>query len=193
MVNLLKTAVTGVNLIPTTLLGLIILYWLIVIIGALDIDFFDFDLDVDISNPFYDFLAFFNTGDLPFMLVLSIFSLPFWTISMIVSVFVSTGWLNIVLIIPNIVLSLFITKAVTQPLKGVFKGILKQDTDTEKKIEGQLCILLGDLTYGRLGQAEIDRVGSSIRINVKVDAEGETLFKGDKAIVIKKTMKKIII
>lgn len=190
MLDLLKTAVTGVNLIPTTLLGLIILYWLIVIIGALDIDFFDFDLDVDISNPFYDFLAFFNTGDLPFMLVLSIFSLPFWTISMIVSVFVSTGWLNVVLIIPNIVLSLFITKAVTHPLKGLFKGILKQDADIEKKIEGQLCILLCDLTYGRLGQAEIDRVGSSIRINVKVDGEGETLFKGDKAIVIKKDHEK---
>lgn len=190
MFDLLRTAVTGVNLIPTTLLGLIILYWLIVILGALDIDFFDLDLDVDISNPFYDFLAFFNTGDLPFMLVLSIFSLPFWTISMIVSVFVSTGWMNVVLIIPNVVLSLFITKAVTQPLKGVFKGILKQDAESEKKIEGQLCTLLCDLTYGRLGQAEIDRVGSSIRINVKVDGEGETLFKGDKAIVIKKDHEK---
>ncbi len=192
MLDLLKTAVTGVNLIPTVLLGLIILYWLIVIIGALDIDFFDFDFDADISNPFYDFLAFFNMGDLPFMLVLSIFSLSFWTISMIVSVLhiMSAGWLSALLLVPIIVLSLFITKAVTQPLKGLFKGILKQDAEIEKKIEGQLCTLLCDLTYGRLGQAEIDRVGSSIRINVKVDGEGETLFKGDKAIVIKKDHEK---
>lgn len=201
MIELLKTAITGVNIIPTVLLGLIILYWLSVIIGAIDIDLFDFDLDLDmdmdldvdlpdgevIVNPFHTFLAFFNVADIPFMIVLSIFSLSLWTISMIISVLpvVSEGWLNTVLFIPNIIVSLFITKVVTTPLKGLFKGIMR-DEESDVKVEGQICTLLCDVTYGRLGQAEIERVGSSILINVKVDDKEETLLKGDRAIVVKK-------
>lgn len=195
MPELLKTAITGVNIIPTTLFVIVILYWITVIIGAIDIDFFDFDVDVPdgeiITNPFYGFLEFLNIGDLPFMLVMSIFSLSFWTGSMIISIlpFVSEGWVNAVLLIPNIIVSIFITKAVTNPLKGLFKGVMK-DTDNEKKIEGQLCTLISDLTYGRLGQAEIDRLGSSILINVKIEDEEDTLLKGDKAIVLNKDLDK---
>ncbi|OPZ88733.1 MAG: hypothetical protein BWY74_03013 [Firmicutes bacterium ADurb.Bin419] len=191
MLELLKTSITGVNLIPTTLLGIVVLYWIIVIIGAIDIDFFDFDLDLPdgdiVSNPFYEFLGFLNIGDIPFMLVLSVFSLSFWIIAMSISVssFVSAMWISAVLLLPNLVVSLFITKVVTYPLKGLFRGILK-DTESEIKIEGQLCTLLCDITYGRLGQAEIDRVGSSILINVKIDDEQENMYKGDKAFVIKK-------
>lgn len=191
MLELFRSAITGVNIIPTVLLGLIILYWLTVIIGAIDIDLFDFDLDIPegevITNPFHGFLAFLNVGDMPFMLVLSIFSLCLWTISMIIGVFpiVSEGFLNAILIIPNIIVSLFLTKAVTHPLKGLFKGIMK-DVESDIKIEGQLCTLLCDVKYGRLGQAEIERLGSSILINVKIDDEEETLLKGDKAIVLKK-------
>ncbi len=193
MLEIFKSAITGVNIIPTVLLGLIILYWITVIIGAIDIDLFDIDLDLDIpegeviTNPFHGFLAFLNVGDIPFMLVLSIFSLCLWTISMIIGVFpiVSEGFVNTILIIPNIIVSLFITKAVTHPLKGLFKGIMK-DVESDIKIEGQLCTLVCDVNYGRLGQAEIERLGSSILINVKVDDEEEALLKGDKAIVVKK-------
>lgn len=35
------------NIIATTLLCIIIVYWLIVLIGAIDMDFLDFDLDID--------------------------------------------------------------------------------------------------------------------------------------------------
>ncbi len=193
MLELFKSAITGVNIIPTVLLGLIILYWLTVIIGAIDIDLFDFDIDLDIpegeiiTNPFHGFLAFLNVGEIPFMLVLSIFSLCLWTISMIIGVFpiVSEGFVNTILIIPNIIVSLFLTKAVTHPLKGLFKGLMR-DEESDVKIEGQLCTLLCDVKYGRLGQAEIERLGSSILINVKVQDEEETLLKGDKAIVLKK-------
>lgn len=203
MLDLLKTAITGVNIVPTILLGFVILYWLTVIIGAIDIDLFDIDLDLDldldmdlpdgeiITSPFYGFLTFLNVGDVPFMLVLSIFSLSLWTISMIISVLpiVSEGWLNTVLIIPNIILSIFVTKVVTTPLKSLFKGIMR-DVESDIKIEGQICTLLSDVTYGRLGQAEIERLGSSILINVKVEDKEEAVSKGDRAIVVKKVADK---
>ena len=46
------------------------------------------------------------------------------------------------------------------------------------------------MTYGRLGQAEIERLGSSILINVKVEDKEEAVSKGDRAIVVKKVADK---
>ena len=63
MSELFENAVTGVNIIPTVLLGLIIIYWITVILGALDIDFLDIDLDgaENTTGPFYAVLAFLNS------------------------------------------------------------------------------------------------------------------------------------
>ncbi|MFZ5987771.1 MAG: hypothetical protein ACOYWZ_11680 [Bacillota bacterium] len=193
MFELLKTAITGVNIIPTTLLGLAVLYWLIVILGAIDIDFLDFDLDVEgdpVTGPFHGILAFLNVSYLPFMLVFSIITLIFWVLSMLMHLLpIETGGLiSGILFIPNLVLSVVITGAVTYPLKGLFKDAYKAG-NKEDRIEGKLCTLLCDLTFGRLGQAEVKRDGASYVINVKVE-EGENLKKGDKALVISKDVEK---
>lgn len=190
MPELLKTSITGVNIIPTTLLGLTVLYWLTVIIGALDIDFFDFDLDAvdsdSVTGPFHGILAFLNVADLPFMLVFSIFILTFWVLSMLMHLLpFETGGLIIgILFIPNLIISGFITKVITHPLKTLFKDVYKTDNKVNE-IEGKLCTLLCDLSFGRLGQAEVKRDATSIIINVKVD-ECENLQKGEKALVIRK-------
>lgn len=193
MPELLRTAITGVNIIPTTLLGLVVLYWLTVIIGAIDIDFFGFDVDVEsdtITSPFHGILAFLNVADLPFMLVFSIIILIFWTISMLMYLLpIETGGLiNGILLVPGFLASIIVTKFVTSPMKKLFSGVYKTD-DKEGKIEGKLCTLLCGLTYGRLGQAEVERCGAPIIINVKV-SEGESLEKGDRAIVIEKDSNK---
>ena len=49
MSELINNAFTGVNIIPTVLLMLVLIYWLTVILGIIDIDFFDFDIDFDIA------------------------------------------------------------------------------------------------------------------------------------------------
>ncbi len=47
MTEILETALNGANLGPTVLLGLMLMYWLAVMIGVLGLDLFDFDLDFD--------------------------------------------------------------------------------------------------------------------------------------------------
>ena len=47
MGELFELSVSGANLPFTIMLGLVILYWVGVILGALDIELFDFDLDLD--------------------------------------------------------------------------------------------------------------------------------------------------
>ncbi len=190
MLEMLKIAITGFNIIPTMLLGLILIYWITVIIGALDIDFFDIDLgDVDseaVTGPIHGILVFLNIADLPFMVVLSVFSLVFWTISMMMHIvpFQLSVIISGILFIPYILISVIITKVITQPLKILFKDAYKPGIE-KSEVEGNLCTLLCDLSSGKLGQAEVVRGITSIVINVKI-GDCENIRKGEKALVIKK-------
>ena len=91
MKELIENAFTGVNIIPTVLLILSLIYWLTVIIGIIDLDFFDFDLNIDgdLGNSmegFQSILAFFNLKEIPIMVLASLISLVFWILSMRVKV-----------------------------------------------------------------------------------------------------------
>lgn len=196
MTELLENAVTGVNIIPTALLGFILFYWLIVMIGLIDIDFFDLDLDGDCTcdaSGFYAILVFLNIDKLPFMLVMSISSLIFWIISMFFFYLPIEigGLVNAVLLIPALLISFLITKFVTSPLKGI---LTKDDENDDRfnSISGQRCTLLCDVKDGRLGQANIQRDGADILINVKSQYVNDTFIKGEKAFVIRKDVDKNI-
>ncbi|WP_458785337.1 hypothetical protein [Vallitalea sediminicola] len=193
---MLKNAVTGANIIPTALLGVVLLYWIIVIIGAFDFDFLDIDIDVgaDNSGPFYAILAFLNVGELPFMLVFSIFALNFWIISMLMYYLpfvVVGGLLNGILLIPVMIISVLFTKCETIPLKGIFKYSNMQDNRGNQVIE-QLCILMCEMKDGRLGQARIKRDGASLIINVKSEYDKESFDKDEVAFVSRKDTDKDI-
>ncbi len=194
MSELLKNAFTGINIIPTVLLLLVFLYWISVIFGALGFDFLDFDLDGgDSSGPFYALLSFLNLAELPFMLVFSILILNFWIIAMLMYYLPITpgGPVNTVLLLPAIVVSMFITKYVMLPLKGIFKDSSVQEERGVEVIEHQ-CILKCNLENGRLGQAEIKRDGASIVINVKSEFHEESFHKDEIAFVIRKDTDKNI-
>lgn len=198
MPELLKTAITGFNIIPTILLCMVLLYWITVIIGALDLDVLDIDLDLDVeaeadgevlSGPLHAILGFLNVSELPLMLVFSIIILIFWIISMLFHLLpIQTGgFISGILLIPSFLVSLVVSKFVTSPLKPLFKDF--SSAQKYNTIEGKLCTLLCDLSFGRLGQGEIETEGASIVINVRVQ-DGETLKKGDKAFIIKKDEEK---
>ena len=194
MTELLKNAFTGINIIPTVLLLLVVLYWISVIFGALGFDFLDFDLDgVDNSGPFYAVISFLNLAELPFMLVFSILILNFWIIAMLMYYLpvAPGGPVNAVLLLPAMVVSIFITKYETVPLKGIFKDSSVQEERGREVIEHQ-CILKCDLENGRLGQAEIKRDGASIVINVKSEFHEESFQKDEVAFVIRKDTDKNI-
>lgn len=196
MTEIIKNAVTGVNIIPTAILAFSLLYWLVVIVGAIDIDFLDLDFDggadADVGG-FYGILVFLNIDKLPLMLVVSVASLIFWIISMLTYYLPIDigGLLNGLLLIPALLVSLLISKFVTSPLKGIFISNNAQD-DRFNEIKGQLCILVCDVRGGRLGQASIKRDGASLLINVKAKYEEDTFYKGEEAYVSKKDSDKNI-
>lgn len=190
MSELFKNAITGGNLIPTVLLILVTLYWIIVIIGVLDLDFLEVDLDAgDAAGPFYAILAFLKVGDVPFMLVFSILSLNFWIIAMLMHYLpiAPGGVVNTVLLLPAMILSIFITKFECVPLKAIFKNSSMLDNaDNEEVVIRRLCKVKCDVSSERFGQAEIERDGASLVINVKPEFEEETFRKDEIACVFRK-------
>ncbi|NLO38667.1 MAG: hypothetical protein GX115_04220 [Ruminiclostridium sp.] len=187
MSELFQTAVTGLNIVPTILLGLVLLYWITVILGALDIDFLDFDADGpdDVPDVFQGLLAFINVANLPFMVVFSVLILFFWILVMLMYYlpFPPGGWVNAILYIPALMLSMFLTKMVITPFKGLMDITNTGRQKENENLIGILCTLQNDLPPERLGQAEVETGGASLRINVKAQGS-EALKKGEIAYIV---------
>src|SRR5690606_32267110 len=131
MDDLLKAIVWGGNIVPTALLIFILTYWLIVLIGFIDIDSFDIDIDLDVETDvngagsvawLNHVLYFFNLGQVPLMLFLSFVAIPMWFLAIIATEYLvfNSVFLSYLLLIPNFIVSLFIAKVFTQPFVKLF-------------------------------------------------------------------------
>ena len=191
--ELLRYAFNGANIIPTILLILVLLYWIVAIIGVLDLEFLDFDLEgVDGAGPFFSLSLFLNIGKVPFGLVISLLVINFWMLSMLVYLVPIEvhGPLSLLVLVVPLIVAFFVTKLELIPLRMFFKNA-NMDSEKESQVLGASCQLMCDLKDGRLGQARIKRNGASIVINVKTEVE-ESFEKGELALVSSKDQEKNI-
>lgn len=201
MQELLQAAFSPPNIVFTTLLSVVLLYWLTVFlglldIGAADIDFdidADVDVDVDVDGEvsiggISGLLLFFNFGKVPFMVVMSFLILSMWTISLLLNYHFGQGSLGFaaIMFLPNLASSLFITKVVTSPLIPVFRNL--DGSEAPVDYIGQVCTLTLSAGPGDLGQAEVLYNGSNLLISVMGDKEH--LKKGEKALIIQENKEK---
>lgn len=187
-----------VNLPASFLLGLVLLYWLMVILGVLGMDAFDLDLDADLDfdveadvdghfegSVFGKVLDFFHLGDVPIMIVASFFVLNMWIITIVSNHYFNPEFSWLVLgmwIVPNLVVSLMITKVILLPLATIFKN-----SDSQQKLRtemiGQVGVVKTSEVNERFGQIEIQQDGPPIVLNVTASA-GRTLGQGDAARIV---------
>jgi hypothetical protein len=186
MTELLSASLFGFNLLPTLLLSVIALYWITLILGVVDLDSLDIDLDTDIDadGAFHGILVFFNLGEVPLMLFISLVFLSMWMIATSTKILIDYSVsMSGILIIPEFIVSSLIVRSALLPFKKLFKS-LKVST-TEVPVLENKCILLTDCKTGRIGQAEIITGGASVLINVQV-LKDISMKKGDTALVIQK-------
>lgn len=200
MQNLLNAAMAGVNLPFTLLLGLVILYWLSVILGAVDLSAFDFDvdaevdLDVDtdidtevdaggISGWFAGALHFFNFGRVPFMLVITATVLTSWVLAILGNHYIGQYSLGYALAtaVPTLFIGLFAAKLVTMPFVPLFEQISKEAQPMD--YIGQACELILPASFTQMGQARVRNVDDELIIYVKTTDPELQLPSGTKGIV----------
>lgn len=201
---------SSANIIPSVLLILVLLYWIIVILGILDIDAFDADVDIDLDADvdldvdtdldvdvdgdahvgasgsvmwINSVLSFFNLGKVPVMIVFSFFALPLWVITLAINdlLGIENFFLSLLVLLPAIVVSLMISKVLTMPFVKVFKK--GQQVEKNEGLTGKICTVLLHTTHSSFGQASLHVEGDQFTINV-VCPEGIEMDKGDQGLVI---------
>ncbi len=208
--ELLSANFNLVNFPYTLMLIVTVLYWLSVIIGAMDISVLEFDVgldadadldgdmdtdisadgdadadaDGDVSGGWRTFLHYFNVGEVPLTILLSILSLSMWAFGVMGNYYLNRG--NSVLLalmfwVPNLIISLHIAKICTIPFKALFRS-LDCDSEQHQDLIGKTCIITSRIANAKRGQAEVKAKGAPLLLSVRTD--GEELKKGDEAVVL---------
>ncbi|MEM6785248.1 MAG: hypothetical protein AAF624_16120 [Bacteroidota bacterium] len=184
----------------TVLLAIVGVYWLFVILGALDLDFLDVDFDATDADVDLDFeantdvgadadtglsgwqqaLSFLHLGIVPFMVVFSVFVLSWWTVAAIGFFVLGLGAL--VGLGGSALLAILATKVLTWPLAALFRKLKAAEAPVQ--IIGRVCKALTALDHERLGQAELTTDGAPLLLTVKTTQPGERVARGERALVV---------
>ncbi len=195
MFELFQAALTPHQILLSLLLVLVVLYWLLVILGALDFetdlpdDLSDSDAEVDhghgvnTGGAWLTAGRFFGFSQVPIVVWMSFMILFMWFISLALNEMwnaeASAGQ-ALLLLLPNLVLSAISTKLVTIPVAKLFKAMADADTEAEEVIgrTGIVCTIEADERYGQL---EISARGVPLLINVRTRPGEPSLPKGTPA------------
>ena len=202
MKELFEATFSVVNIIPTIFLMFVVAYWLLVILGALDISSFDFDVDIDADvdidfdadaeaaatgeisvSWFNNVLSFFNIDKVPLMIFLTFWIIPMWLISIMTNHTFGNHYflLSLVFLIPNLIVSLFIAKPITVPFIKIFK-YLDEDTESSQVLLGAVGTVIVGANDSKMGQGDVNIKGSNYRLNIKTK-RGD-IKRGEKMLVV---------
>lgn len=195
MFELFQVSISPNQLLLTLLLGLVVCYWLLVILGALDFetdipdDFGDGDADAHHGHGVNTGGAWLTAGRLlgfsqvPIVVWGSFIILFMWFVSLVLN----QKWnaeadtlRAFLLLLPNFAISAIATKLVTIPVAKLFKAMADADTEAEEVIgrTGTVVSVEADETYGQL---EIAAKGVPVLINVRTHQGTPALPKGTSA------------
>jgi len=193
MEQLLAVASQFPTVIYSTLLGIVVVYWLIGMLGLIDLDFdgdIELEMEGDVSvGGLTGLMLTFGFAGVPFSLVFSIIILLCWLISFYLQFYLLTwlpdGWLYYLMgAISSVIMffiSLPITAIVIRPLRGIFKS--EEATSSQNLVGKEATIATGTVSE-TFGQARLFNEGAEFLLDVRCDPE-HALKMGDKVLVIK--------
>lgn len=211
MQELLQAAFSPPNLLYTILLLVVLLYWLSVFIGALDLEFLDVDLDLDPEvdlelevdvdadievdaevegtgtnspNFIIQALSFFNLGKVPFMVFASFLILSMWLISMVGNAMWGgvIPFFPLILVVPNVIISLFLTKIFSWPFAQLFSKI-KHETASGRDLVGKIATLTMAAEPGRISQVDLVDDDTHYLLSVRSKDEA-SLSRGQQVLLV---------
>lgn len=220
MLELFNEAFSAANIVITLLLIGTLIYWIFVILGAIDLEFLNFDIDADIdididmdmdmdmdidadvdadidadaggggSSFFISALQFFNVGKIPFMLFFSTLTLCIWVISILINYYIGNDSFGGGLAL--LVPNLIVSLFINKILTTPLASLFTKidKAHTEVDIVGHIGTLLFPTDNINMGQAEVEVNNSDHRL-VNVKAlKNQQFKKGDQVVIIEKSKEK---
>lgn len=176
----------------TILLLVVLCYWLLAILGAVDISILDFDMDVDTDasslSAVTGFMMRLGLHGVPVTIILSLVALIGWMISYYIVYFFAgfffSGFLRYLLGVPVLLGSLYaavmLTAWLIRPLRPLFK---RAEQHTIKRVLGQVAIVRSTLVNNRSGEATLADGGAGLIL--KVRSRGDLEFhRGDRVVLL---------
>ncbi len=209
MKELLELSFTPANLLATICLLLVIVYWLVFVVGLLDLSFLDVQLDTDhdihvdhdldaskevgkhvhVGSHNEGFtakvLGFFNLGHVPLMVLFSFFSLFFWAICILGNHYLAgnTAILSVLVIVGGIVGAALMAKIITHPMRNLFKKF--NDEEAPIDLRGQICTIELGPEGTRIGQATLRIRDKNLSVHVRSDS-GKRIPPGTQCVILEK-------
>lgn len=154
-------------------LCLVTLYWLLVIVGGIDMDGIDFEFDIDpdstgsITDLGFLGLKWLNLGEVPLMVWLTVVAGASWLASMIFDRNLENpdSQQIIISIIRSLAIGVIAAKVVTNPLRGKLR--LKQPNTIEQML-GRTCRVITSSVTPEFGHGECAvEDGAPLRLNIR--------------------------
>ena len=197
MSEILEAILSPVNLVLSILLLACIGYWAMVCLGALDIDVFDFDLDADTDVDLdiepgtggmssISLMRFFNLGEVPLTVLLSIFVFILWAIGVSTHRYIGE-WgilLQLLVLVPMLIGAALLTKALSAPLKRLFRDLERSESSGEINFIGMRCVVSSLTIDQNHGQIEVTTKGSPIKLNALLEGADRPLNKGAEVVIV---------
>ncbi|MDZ7923145.1 MAG: DUF1449 domain-containing protein [Marinagarivorans sp.] len=176
----------------TFLLALCLIFWLIAILGVIDIDVLDLpDTSADSSgmvNGAAGLLMKLGLNGVPLTVSLSLIAIFGWAISYNTTYFSNTEsylllmrWVaNIGIFVIALIGSIFLTALVLKPVRSLFN---KMSADFSKNIIGQIAIVRTSRVDTRFGEAVCQDGGAGLTLKVRA-YEGVQFKKNDRVVLL---------
>lgn len=165
----------------SVLLGVVLLYWLAVIIGMLDLDFIS-------DSPLEDTFDAAGCAGVPVTIVISLLVLSGWLLVMPLTHYLvmPLPTLALRLVVGTAVLvggglaAMWLTVYLVKPFRHLFNS---HEVHGGARLLGKLCVITTSSVGPDFGQAEYDDKGAGLLLNVHAD-EPNPLRRGSRALLI---------
>jgi len=175
MLSFLDAAVAFPTAIFTTLLGVVVFYWMLALLGLVDIDSAEMDIDADPGSSdlssMIGLMATLGLHGVPFSIVLSLLVLLSWTLSCLGAMWLLAllpGSIPVymggtLLALASVALAVPMAAYIFRPFKGLF---VTHAAIRNASLVGQPCKVLTLTVDERSGRAEVSQRGAGINIRV---------------------------
>ena len=128
-------------------------------------------------------LLFFNLGEIPLMIMLSLTILIMWAGAVLLNRAIGNEsfLLSLLLFVPLLIGSLLVAKVLSTPVKPVFRALAKQ-TEQYQEMIGKICVVTTSEANAEFGQATIETKDAPLLFNIRTE-HGLILVQGEEALV----------
>ena len=195
MTEFIEAILSPVNLVLSIFLLGCFGYWLLICLGALDIDAFDFDFDIDAEVDVdagsggassLSLIRFFNLGEVPLTVLASLFVLILWVVGITTHRYIG-DWsilLQLLVLIPMVIGAALLTKVLSTPLKRLFRDLEQSESSGNIDFIGMRCTVASLTIDGQHGQVEVTTQGSPIKLNALLEGSDHPLQKGAEVVIV---------